>query len=342
MSAAEKLSTKAAASSETLLRVDGFSVVFRLPEGDLHACSDVSFEIAEGESLGVVGESGSGKSVTVLSMMGLLEGRAGRVETKGRLEFRGKPMSSLETVRGREVSMVFQNPLNSLNPSLKIGLQLSEVLIEHLGLSEADAEKRVVAMMERLAIPDPEKMMKRYPFEYSGGMRQRVMIAMAMLCEPALLIADEPTTALDVTIQAQILELMNDLRRKIGTSIMLITHDLGVVSETCSRVLVMYGGQIMEEAPAEALFATPLHPYTQGLLRSIPLFGGKERLVPIKGTPPDLLKPPAGCPFVERCKRAMRVCVDHRPPFYSPGPGRRAACWRLDARTPREGGTSNA
>ncbi len=327
MPAVEILAPKAAVSPETLLRADGLSVVFRLPEGNLHACSDVSFDIAAGESLGVVGESGSGKSVTVLSMMGLLQGRAA---TEGRLEFRGVRMPSLETVRGREVSMVFQNPLNSLNPSLKIGLQLSEVLIEHLGLAEAEAEKRVVAMMERLAIPDPKKMMKRYPFEYSGGMRQRVMIAMAMLCEPSLLIADEPTTALDVTNQAQILHLFRELQENFGTSLIFISHDLGVVSQISQRIMVMYAGRQMEIASSKEIFERPRHPYTQGLLSSIPRLSPgrrKTELASIPGNVPSLIRPPRGCRYHPRCEYAAERCRMEQPPAVRIGDST-VWCWR--------------
>lgn len=310
-----------------LLEVEDFSVVFRLPEGRLHACQNVSFDVAKGESLGIVGESGSGKSVSVLSMMGLVQG-----DVSGRLFFRGQPMSSLESVRGREVSMVFQNPLNSLNPSLQIGLQLSEVLIEHLGLSKTEARERVQLTMERLAIPDPATMMKRYPFEYSGGMRQRVMIAMAMLCEPSLLIADEPTTALDVTNQAQILHLFRELQENFGTSLIFISHDLGVVSQISQRIMVLYAGRRMELAPSETLFSSPLHPYTQGLLRSIPRLLPEKRKVPLASIPgnvPGLIHLPEGCLYHPRCEFVSARCRTEQPPAFHVG-RTTVHCWRYE------------
>ena len=318
-----------------LLEVDNLTVGFRLPEGELRACENVSFCVKAGESLGMVGESGSGKSVTVLSMMGLVQGKV-----RGQLRFRGQTMSSLEAVRGRDVSMVFQNPLNSLNPSLKIGLQLSEVLTEHLGLPKAEAETRVVAMMDRLAIPEPRSMMKRYPFEYSGGMRQRVMIAMAMLCEPSLLIADEPTTALDVTNQAQILHLFRELQENFKTSLIFISHDLGVVSQIAQRIMVMYAGRQMEIAPSKDIFERPLHPYTQGLLRSIPRLSPKARkttLASIPGNVPSLIRPPMGCRYHPRCERAMEQCRLQEPPAFSVNEST-VFCWRYqNANQTRQG-----
>ncbi len=315
---------KSPARVRPLLEVEDFSVVFRLPEGRLHACQNISFDVGKGESLGIVGESGSGKSVSVLSMMGLVQG-----DVSGRLFFKGRPMSSLKSVRGREVSMVFQNPLNSLNPSLKIGLQLSEVLIEHLGLSKAEARGRVRSMMERLAIPDPAALMKRYPFEYSGGMRQRVMIAMAMLCEPSLLIADEPTTALDVTNQAQILHLFRELQENFGTSLIFISHDLGVVSQISQRIMVLYAGRRMEFGPSETLFSSPLHPYTQGLLRSIPRLLPEKRKAPlasISGNVPGLIHLPGGCRYHPRCEFVSARCRTEQPPAFHVG--RTAVhCW---------------
>lgn len=310
--------------SAPLLAVDGFSVRLRLPYGELHACENVSFDLQAGESLGVVGESGSGKSVTMLSMMGLIRGRK-----EGTLHFKGARMEDLSPLRGRDVSMVFQNPLNSLNPSLRIGKQLTEVLTEHLGLGRREAEKRVLSMMERLAVPEPDKLMRRYPFEYSGGMRQRVMIAMAMLCEPDLLIADEPTTALDVTNQAQILHLFRELQERFGTSLIFISHDLSVVSQIAHRVMVMYAGAMMEMGPSETLFRTPLHPYTRGLIDSLPrLLPGerKKPLASIPGTMPSLIAPPRGCRFSPRCPQAQERCALQAPKAVRRA-DRAVCCW---------------
>ncbi len=314
--------------SVPLLSVSSLSVRFRLPEGILTACEDVSFSVERGESLGIVGESGSGKSVTVLSIMDLVS--APSVRREGSLTFRGEPCASLAAFRGRDVSMVFQNPLNSLNPSIRIGRQLGEVLEEHLGMPGPSARDRVVGMMERLAIPDPERMLERYPFEFSGGMRQRVMIAMAMLCEPALLVADEPTTALDVISQAQILHLFRELQRMSGTALIFITHDLGVVSQIAQRIMVMYAGRVMEIAPVADIFANPLHPYTVGLLRSIPTLGAERRgcpLAAIRGNVPSPLFPPPGCRFHPRCDAVMDVCRTQQPPPRDFG-GRVVWCWK--------------
>ena len=307
-----------------MLSVEGFSVRLRLPYGELRACENVSFELRPGESLGVVGESGSGKSVTMLSMMGLIPGRR-----EGVLRYKGTRMEDLSALRGREVSMVFQNPLNSLNPSMRIGRQLTEVLTEHLGLKRREAEKRVLSVMERLAVPEPESLMRRYPFEYSGGMRQRVMIAMAMLCEPDLLIADEPTTALDVTNQAQILHLFRELQDRFGTSLIFISHDLSVVSQIAHRVMVMYAGTVMEIGPSESLFRDPLHPYTRGLVDSLPRLLSEERKSPlasIPGTIPSLIDPPKGCRFHPRCSRALERCAIQAPKAVR-GADRTVCCW---------------
>jgi oligopeptide transport system ATP-binding protein len=323
-----------------LLAVRDLSVSFFTHVGEVKAIRGVSFHVDAGETVGIVGESGSGKSVTSLAILRLLP-YPGRI-TSGGVAFRGedllqKSAGSMRALRGDEISMVFQDPMTSLNPVFTIGEQIVEALAVHgKKKSRSEARARAIEMLNMVGIPDPESRFGAYPHEFSGGMRQRAMIAMALVCGPSLLIADEPTTALDVTIQAQILELMDDLREKTGASIILITHDLAVVSETCSRIIVMYGGQIMEEAPVEELFENPLHPYTRGLMRCIPAFGGagRERLVPIPGTPPDLLKPPDGCPFVERCQEAMRICLSSRPSFY--GEGRhRASCWRLDPEAPK-------
>jgi oligopeptide transport system ATP-binding protein len=327
-------------ASAPLLAVSDLRVSFFTHVGEVKAIRGVSFHVNAGEMVGIVGESGSGKSVTSLAILRLLP-YPGRL-TSGSVTFRGedilrKSAGSMRALRGDEISMVFQDPMTSLNPVFTVGDQIVEALAVHgKKKSRGEARARAIEMLNMVGIPDPDSRFGAYPHEFSGGMRQRAMIAMALVCGPSLLIADEPTTALDVTIQAQILELMTGLREKTGASIILITHDLAVVSETCSRIIVMYGGQIMEEAPVEELFDNPLHPYTRGLMRCIPALGGagRERLVPIPGTPPDLLRPPEGCPFVERCREAMRICLLNRPAFYGEG-GHRAACWRLDPEAPK-------
>jgi oligopeptide transport system ATP-binding protein len=319
---------------EPILEVTGLHVSFFTHVGEIKAIRGVDFHVDAGESVGIVGESGSGKSVTSLSVMRLLP-YPGRI-TSGSVRFGGdellsKTSAQMRAMRGSRISMVFQDPMTSLNPVFTVGEQITEALVVHgRGGNKAEMMAKAVEALEMVGIPDARSRANAYPHEFSGGMRQRAMMAMALVCEPELLIADEPTTALDVTIQAQILDLMAGLRARTGTSIMLITHDLGVVSETCSRVIVMYGGQIMEEAPADELFANPMHPYTKGLMRCVPSNGGaaRERLVPIPGTPPDLLSPPRGCPFVDRCPEAMVICAEYRPGFRETG-NHRAACWTL-------------
>ncbi|MDR3281334.1 MAG: ABC transporter ATP-binding protein [Synergistaceae bacterium] len=325
--------------TEKLLAVSDLSVSFFTHVGEVKAIRGVDFHIGAGESVGIVGESGSGKSVTSLAVMRLLP-HPGKV-VSGSVFFKGENLlerssRSMRGLRGSQISMVFQDPMTSLNPVFTVGDQIIEALAVHgRAKNKAHAMEKAVEALELVGISDAARRVFMYPHEFSGGMRQRAMIAMALVCEPALLIADEPTTALDVTIQAQILELMTELRLKIGTSIILITHDLGVVSETCSRVIVMYGGQIMEEASSEDLFDDPRHPYTRGLLSCVPIHDSEsKRLFPIPGTPPDLLDPPAGCPFFPRCQEAMNICATERPDFYVSG-GHRAACWRLDPEAPR-------
>ena len=311
-----------------LLDVKNLAVEFRIPEGILTAPDGISFQVNRQEILGVVGESGSGKSVTALSIMGLIPNPPGKIVT-GEILFEGRDLTrSIKDTRGREISMVFQNPLNSLNPSLRIGLQLTEVLVEHLHVSQQEAIERAVTLMRQLGIPDPHSLMKRYPFEYSGGMRQRIMVAMAMLCKPRLMIADEPTTALDVTIQAQMLHLFHQLREQFHTSIIYITHDLSVVSQIADRVLVMYAGKIVENADTRHLFSHPLHPYTQGLIRSIPGANDVEaqRLHSIPGNVPSLITPPPGCRFHPRCSFAMDMCRNTAPPESQVGETS-VCCW---------------
>jgi oligopeptide transport system ATP-binding protein len=325
---------------ERLLDVKDLKTSFFTHVGEVKAVGGVTFHLDKGEALGIVGESGSGKSITMMSVMGLLADN-GRV-INGEILFEGKDLSKLgekdmQKIRGNDIGMIFQDPMTSLNPVLTVGEQLTEGLIKHKKMTKQQAFDRAVQMLTIVGIPSPKDRMKQYPHEFSGGMRQRVMIAMALACEPKLLIADEPTTALDVTIQAQILELMKDLKEKINTSIILITHDLGVVADVCNRINVMYGGVLAETGTTRDIFYNPKHPYTWGLLKSIPNPKSleKERLLPIEGTPPDLLKPPVGCPFAPRCDYAMRVCMTERPPMFEVGEGHKAACWLNHPEAPK-------
>ena len=315
-----------------LLDIRGLCTYFHTDEGLIKAVDDVSFGICRGEALGVVGESGSGKSVTALSIMRLIQIPPGEI-AGGEAMYRGRdllklPESKMRQIRGNEIAMIFQDPMTCLNPLMTIGDQICEAIILHQKLHKKDAWDVGISMLEKVGIPLPVKRMKAYPFEMSGGMRQRVMIAMALSCNPGILIADEPTTALDVTIQAQILELISDLRRDTGMAVWMITHDLGVVAETCSRVVVMYAGMVMEVGTAEQIFHDPLHPYTVGLLSCLPRVDEiRERLTPIAGQPPNLADLPKGCPFVERCDRRMEKCWLDRPLEKDLGEGRRVRCW---------------
>ena len=314
-----------------LLEVVGLTTRFAMPAGgEVVAADEVSFTIEAGESLGVVGESGSGKTQVFLAVMGLLakNGRA-----SGEVRFRGEailglPPARLNRIRGVTLAMIFQDPMTSLNPYLRISRQLTEVLVVHRGMSSGDARRRAVAMLELVGIPEAARRIDLYPHEFSGGMRQRVMIAMALLCEPALLIADEPTTALDVTVQAQILELLAKLRRERGMAIALITHDLGVVAGLCERVMVMYAGRIVESGPAERIFHAPQHPYTQGLLASMPRLdmAVAGQLRAIRGQPPNLQALPPGCAFGDRCDHAFARCAAERPVLRAVGHGQAKAC----------------
>ncbi|BBI31371.1 ABC transporter ATP-binding protein [Cohnella abietis] len=320
--------------TERLLTVEELKVSFYTRSGENQAVRGISFHIDAGETLGIVGESGSGKSVTAKAILGLIP-PPGKI-ISGDINYRGKSLSGIaekkwREIRGNQLAMVFQDPMTSLNPVKKIGAQMTEVIRRHRGLSKSEALKEAIEGLREVGITEPERRVDQYPHEFSGGMRQRVMIAMALSCKPELLIADEPTTALDVTIQAQILDLLKELKKNSNTAVALITHDLGVVAQVCTRVIVMYGGMIMEEGAVEDIFYRPGHPYTQGLLRSVPKRGGgsRERLIPIEGTPPDLLDPPPGCPFMERCPHAFAKCVE-RPPMFEVGPGQRAMCWLLD------------
>jgi len=317
--------------TKRLLTVDELKVSFFTRDGENEAVRGVSLHVDAGETVGIVGESGSGKSVTAKAIMSLI-GPPGKV-LSGDIRFHEQSLLQLkekewQKLRGNVISMVFQDPMTSLNPVKTIGYQLSEVIRRHRGLGKDESLKEAAVMLSKVGITDPERRLKQYPHEFSGGMRQRVMIAMALSCQPELLIADEPTTALDVTIQAQILDLFKDLKENSNTAVLLITHDLGVVAQVCTRVIVMYGGRIMEEGSVEDIFYRPQHPYTKGLLHSLPKRGEgtKDRLIPIEGSPPDLLNPPPGCPFIERCPHAFEKCPE-RPPMFKLGDGHRSACW---------------
>jgi len=294
--------------------------------------NDVSFQIYKGEIVGLVGESGCGKSVTSLSIMGLLKDTSGKI-TAGEIYLEGKNLlncssAEMRKIRGKNISMIFQEPMSSLNPSMRVEAQMEEAILLHTDMSRTEAKGHSLKMLSMVGIPDPERVMRNYPHQLSGGMSQRVMIAMAMSCDPHLLIADEPTTALDVTIQAQILELMQEIRSNNDTGILLITHDLGVVAEMCSRVLVMYAGRIVEEASVEALFSSPGHPYTEGLIASVPKLGsGVTSLPSIPGSVPDLTMMPVGCKFAPRCKMAFDKCREIEPPLISINNGQKCRCW---------------
>ncbi|MEO8266292.1 MAG: ABC transporter ATP-binding protein [Ilumatobacteraceae bacterium] len=320
------------APADTLLEVDHLTVKFFTRRGVVHAVRDVSFTVAKGETLGLVGESGSGKSVTAQALLGLTE-LPGKI-TSGDVRWKGESLvtdaeATLARVRGNEIAMVFQDPMTSLNPVFTIGMQITEVLRRHRGMNRKQARQRAIELLDLVGIGNPAERVKQYAHEMSGGMRQRVLIAMALACEPQLLIADEPTTALDVTIQAQILELIAELQERLGLAVLLITHDLGVVAGLCDRVAVMYSGKIVELSTADELYAQPGHPYSVGLLRSTPrLDVVMPRLVCIDGSPPDLVVPQAGCSFAPRCPLAITPCLQETPGLKTHPNGRRVACWR--------------
>lgn len=331
--------------SEKLLEIKDEKLSFFTPAGEVKALNGVSFSMNEGEVLGIVGESGSGKSVTAYSIMGLTA-YPGKLIC-GTIYFNGhqiEKMSEKEMrkIRGNEVSIIFQDPMTSLNPVYTIGNQITEVIRLHTGKSKKEAYDRAKELLELVGINEPTKRLKQYPHELSGGMRQRVMIAIALACEPKLLIADEPTTALDVTIQAQILELMQELRQKLGMSIIMITHDLGVVASMCERIAVMYAGHIVEYGTADEIFYEPKHEYTKGLINSIPKLSAQEieRLVPIEGQPVDLLNPPAGCPFAPRCANCMKICLREMPPKTEHSDTHYSHCWLLQKEEFEKGETS--
>ena len=314
-----------------MLEVNNLHTSFFTPAGEVKAVNGVSFYLDHGKVLGIVGESGSGKSVTAYSIMQILE-KTGKI-VSGSIKFNGQELvgadeKTMKSVRGNKISIIFQDPMTSLNPTYTIGRQLMEAIMLHTPRNRKQAKERAIEMLRLVNINEPEKRMNQYPFEFSGGMRQRIMIAMALACEPDILIADEPTTALDVTIQAQILELMQSLQKEMGMAIIMITHDLGVVAQMCDEVIVMYAGSICEQGTADEIFYNPKHEYTKGLMRSIPTVDNDgERLEPITGTPIDLLNMPQGCPFAPRCDAAMKICLKERCQRMQINDMHQAACW---------------
>ena len=331
-----------------LLEVKNLETVFKTDGGEVQAVRNVSFEVEEGEALGIVGESGSGKSQTMYSIIGLLA-ENGLVKN-GEVTFDGKDISPsqftnkkdydnfMREFRGNTMAMIFQDPMTFLNPVLKIETQLIEPMLNHTDMTREQARKKALELMRKVGIPSPESRLKQYPFEFSGGMRQRIVIAIALANNPKLIIADEPTTALDVTIQAQVLELIDDLKKESGSAVIMITHDLGVVAKLCDRIAIMYGGKIVEIGTDKDIFYDPKHPYTEGLLACIsnPEDDNEKSLTPIAGSPPDLLNPPKGCPFVDRCEKAMRICKEFPPEVTEVSKGHQCACWLLDKRAVRK------
>lgn len=318
---------------QSLLQVENLQVSFRTYAGEVKAVRGVNFTVNKGEAVAIVGESGCGKSVTAKSIMKLLPTNYAEYK-EGKISYHNQNLiecseEEMMKLRGNKISMIFQDPMSSLNPTSKIGDQISEGLIKHKKLSKAQALIHAVSLLERVGIPNAKTRLHHYPHEFSGGMRQRVMIAMALACEPELLIADEPTTALDVTIQAQILSLMKKLQKEYNTSIILITHDLGVVAEVCDRVVVMYAGEVVESGSVEEIFRCPSHPYTKGLMRSVPRLDMEKgsRLASIIGSPPDLLEPPKGCSFFPRCEYAMKICKEFPPELEIVGRTQESSCW---------------
>lgn len=318
-----------------LLEINDLHVSFHVRGGEVKAVRGVNFYVNQGEAVAIVGESGCGKSVTAQSILRLLPSPPSKVK-QGEIRFKGYDLLQLkerdmQSIRGKDIGMIFQDPMTSLNPTMTIGRQITEVLMKHQQMTAAQAKARAIEMLSMVGIPNPASRFQQYPHEFSGGMRQRAMIAIALACKPSLLIADEPTTALDVTIQAQILRVMKQLQQELGTSIILITHDLGIVADLCDRVIVMYAGKIVETGTKWDIFKNPQHPYTKGLLRSLPRLDQKkdEPLIPIYGTPPDLIKPPAGCGFCARCSEVMEVCMAYDPEVTKVGDSHQANCWLL-------------
>ena len=317
--------------SENILSVENLHTSFHTDKGEVKAVNGVTFNLEKGKILGIVGESGSGKSVTAYSIMRILE-KNGRI-TEGKILYKGQDIAEfsekqMREFRGKCCSIIFQDPMTSLNPVFTVGNQLKEAIELHTDRKGKEAEARAIEMLTLVGVNEPEKRVKQYPYELSGGMRQRVMIAMALACEPDILIADEPTTALDVTIQAQILELMQSLQKKLGMAIIMVTHDLGVIADMCDEIIVMYGGRVCERGTAEDIFYRPHHEYTKGLLRSIPNVDRiGEKLIPIPGTPINLLNMPKGCAFCPRCEEAMKICIEEQPPEMQMPDGHFASCW---------------
>lgn len=317
--------------NKSFLSIDNLEVSFFTHAGEVKAVRGISYSVEQGEILGIVGESGSGKSVSTSALMRMVAS-PGEI-LAGQIYFDGKDILALSEkemveIRGKDIGMVFQDPMTSLNPVYTVGNQIDEVLRKHTDLDRAARKARIIELFELVGINQPEKRIKQYPHEFSGGMRQRVVIAMALACNPKLLIADEPTTALDVTIQAQIIELLKELKEKINMTIIFITHDLGVIAEICDKVAVMYGGTIVEQGSLEDIFYRPRHPYTMGLLKSIPkLNGGNSRLLPIEGSPIDMINPPAGCPFAPRCEQCMKICMNNMPSVSEVSPNHSTSCW---------------
>ena len=317
--------------SENILSVQNLHTSFHTDKGEVKAVNGVTFNLEKGKILGIVGESGSGKSVTAYSIMRILE-KNGRI-TEGKILYKGQDIAEfsekqMREFRGKCCSIIFQDPMTSLNPVFTVGNQLREAIELHTDRKGKEAEARAIEMLTLVGVNEPEKRVKQYPYELSGGMRQRVMIAMALACEPDILIADEPTTALDVTIQAQILELMQSLQKKLGMAIIMVTHDLGVIADMCDEIIVMYGGRVCERGTAEDIFYRQHHEYTKGLLRSIPNVDRiGEKLIPIPGTPINLLNMPKGCAFCPRCEEAMKICIEEQPPEMQMPDGHFASCW---------------
>lgn len=315
----------------SMLEVKDLHTSFFTPSGEVKAVNGLSFNLEKGKVLGIVGESGSGKSVSAYSILRILTD-TGRV-TEGEVLFKGENIleyteQQMQKFRGSRISIIFQDPMTCLNPTFTIGNQLMEAILLHTDRNKKEAEERAIEMLRLVGISEPEKRMKQYPFEHSGGMRQRVMIAMALACEPDILIADEPTTALDVTIQAQILDLIQDLQKQMGMAVIMITHDLGVIADMCDEIIVMYGGKVCERGTTDEIFYNPRHEYTKGLIRSIPRISEKhERLIPISGSPVDLLNLPKGCAFASRCDRAMKICLEQPPEEVRVNDSHIAACW---------------
>lgn len=323
---------KEVGANQNLLEVKDLEVSFFTYAGEVKAVRKINYTLKPGEVMGIVGESGSGKSVSSYGLMGIIPD-PGKV-IGGKIIFDGKDITSLSEkemlkIRGKDIGMIFQDPMTSLNPVFTVGNQIEESLKKHTNLNKEERKKRIIELFQLVGINQPEKRIKQYPHEFSGGMRQRVMIAMALACNPKLLIADEPTTALDVTIQAQIIELMKDLRTKVNMGIIFITHDLGVISEICDRISVMYAGNIIETGTVDDIFYNPKHPYTLGLLKSIPKVNTEEheRLIPIEGNPVDLINPPKGCAFAPRCNHCMKICLEKVPPVCQITPGHESSCW---------------